>query len=103
MDYNISQLNALLIANWDGIVMGGGVTLSIFAPYRIATENTIFSMPGNYIFIIECKIGYFPDVGGGYFLSRLRNNIGYYLGLIGARLKGEEVYQLGLANYFVPR
>jgi enoyl-CoA hydratase/carnithine racemase len=60
-------------------------------------------MPCNYIFIVECKIGFYTDVGGGYFLSRLRNNIGYYLGLTGARLKGEQVYQAGIANYFVPR
>lgn len=69
------------ISNLDGIVMGGGVGLSIFSPFRIATENTLFAMPEN-------KIGFFTDVCGGYFLSRLRNNIGYYLGLTGARLKG---------------
>jgi enoyl-CoA hydratase/carnithine racemase len=52
---------------------------------------------------LECKIGFFTDVAGGYFLSRLRNNIGYYIGLTGARLKGEQVYQAGLANYFIPK
>lgn len=51
----------------------------------------------------ETKIGFFTDVCGGYFLSRLRNNIGYYLGLTGGQLKGEEVYRAGLANYFVDR
>ncbi len=60
--------------------MGGGVGVSIHAPIRIATEASVFAMP-------EAKIGFFTDVGGGYFLSRLRNNIGYYLGLTGARLK----------------
>jgi len=61
--------------------MGGGVGVSIHAPIRIATEASVFAMP-------EAKIGFFTDVGGGYFLSRLRNNIGFYLGLTGARLKG---------------
>jgi 3-hydroxyisobutyryl-CoA hydrolase len=51
----------------------------------------------------ETKIGFFTDVCGGYFLSRLRNNIGYYLGLTGMRLKGDEVYKAGIANYFIPR
>jgi len=76
--------------------MGGGVGISVFSPFRIATENTLFAMP-------ETKIGFFTDVCGGYFLSRLRNNIGYYLGLTGMRLKGEEVYKAGIANYFIPR
>ena len=56
------------ISCWDGIVMGGGVGISIHSPIRIATEKTVFAMP-------EAKIGLFTAVGGGYFLSRLRNNI----------------------------
>lgn len=96
MDYRISQMKAVQIANWDGIVMGGGVGISAFAPFIIATENSMYAMP-------EGKIGFFTDVGAGYFLSRLRNNIGYYLGLTGARLKGEDVYIAGLANFYIPR
>ncbi len=84
------------IANWDGIVMGGGFGISAFAPFRIATENTMFAMP-------EAKLGFFTDVGSSYILSRMRNNIGYYLGLSGSRLKGEDVYISGLANYYLPR
>ena len=49
--------------------MGGGVGLSIYGDYRIATENTKFAMP-------ETSIGFFPDVGGSFFLSRLNNNVG---------------------------
>ena len=84
------------ISCWDGIVMGGGVGISIHSPIRIATESSMFAMP-------EAKIGLFTDVAGGYFLSRLRKNIGLYLGLTGARLKGEEVVQAGLANFFVEK
>lgn len=76
--------------------MGGGVGLSVFSPFRIATENTVFAMP-------ETKIGFFTDVCGGYFLSRLPNNIGYYLGLTGTQLKGEDVFKAGIANYYVSR
>lgn len=87
---------ALEIANWDGIVMGGGFGISAFSPFRIATENTMFAMP-------EAKLGFFTDVGSSYILARMRSNIGYYLGLTGARLKGEDVYISGLANYFLER
>ena len=45
----------------------------------------------------------FSDVGGGYFLSRLRNNLGYYFGLTGSRLKGQELVQTGIADFFVKR
>lgn len=96
LDYKLTQLKALQIVNWDGIVMGGGFGISAFAPFRIATENTVFAMP-------EGKLGFFTDVASSFILSRLRNYIGYYLGMTGARLKGEEVYIAGLANYFIPR
>ena len=65
-------------------IVGGGVGLSIFAPFRIATERTVFAMP-------ETLIGYFPDVGASYFLPRLDGEIGLYLGLTGAPIKGREV------------
>ena len=54
--------------------MGSGVGLSIFGSFTIATERTVFAMP-------EAKIGFFADAGATYALSRLRNNIGFYLGL----------------------
>lgn len=60
------------IALIDGIVMGGGVGLSVHGRYRIATERTLFAMP-------ETKIGLFPDVGGTYFLPRLQGKLGTYL------------------------
>ena len=56
--------------------MGGGVGISIHGKVRIATEKSLFAMP-------EAKIGFFTDVSGGYFLSRLRNNLGLYLGMSG--------------------
>ena len=52
---------------------------------------------------IEAKIGFFTDVSGSYFLSRLPNNFGLFLGLTGHRLKGSELVQVGLANYFVKK
>ena len=64
--------------------MGGGVGLAVQAPFRIATENTLFAMP-------ETKIGFCPDVGASYFLSRLDGEVGTYMGLTGNALKGRAV------------
>lgn len=83
------------IAFMDGITMGGGVGISQPCRYRIATENTRFAMP-------ETAIGLFPDVGGGWYLSRLPGRTGYYLALTGARLDGAECHHLGLATHYVP-
>lgn len=89
-------MKSLQIANWDGIVMGGGIGISINAPFRIATEKTMLAMP-------ESKIGFFTDVGSCYFLSKMRSNIGMYIALTAGRLKGEDVYNSGFANYFVAK
>ena len=83
------------VAFMDGVTMGGGVGVSLPARYRIATENTLFAMP-------ETGIGLFPDVGGGWYLSRLPGAMGEYLALTGARLDGAECHALGLATHYVP-
>lgn len=64
--------------------MGGGVGLSINANFRIATEKTVFAMP-------ETKIGYCPDVGASFFLSRVDGEVGTYLALTGETIKGRDV------------
>ena len=83
------------IAVMDGVTMGGGVGISQPCKVRVATENTRFAMP-------ETAIGLFPDVGGGWYLSRLPGRIGQYLALTGARLDGSEMLALGLATHLVP-
>jgi enoyl-CoA hydratase len=95
------QLNHLLftypkpvVAFMDGITMGGGVGISQPAKFRVATENTRFAMP-------ETGIGLFPDVGGGWYLSRLEGRVGQFLALTGARLDGAECLALGLATHYV--
>ncbi|MDQ3471442.1 MAG: enoyl-CoA hydratase/isomerase family protein [Pseudomonadota bacterium] len=82
------------IALMDGITMGGGVGISLPCTHRIATENTRFAMP-------ETGIGLFPDVGGGWYLSRLPGRVGQYMALTGARLDGAECHYLGLATNYV--
>ncbi|MGN6376788.1 MAG: enoyl-CoA hydratase/isomerase family protein [Sphingomonas sp.] len=84
-----------VVAVMDGITMGGGDGISLPARVRIATENTRFAMP-------ETGIGLFPDVGGGWYLSRLPGRIGQYLALTGHRLNGAECRALGLATHYLP-
>ena len=83
------------VAFMDGITMGGGVGISQPCRYRVATENTRFAMP-------ETAIGLFPDVGGGWYLSRLPGRTGQFLALTGARLDGAECRWLGLATHYIP-
>jgi enoyl-CoA hydratase len=82
------------IAIMDGITMGGGVGISLPCDYRVATENTRLAMP-------ETGIGLFPDVGGGWYLSRLPGRVGQFMVLTGARLDGAECAYLGLATHYV--
>lgn len=82
------------VAFMDGITMGGGVGLALPCDFRIATENTKFAMP-------ETGIGLFPDVGGGWYLSRLPGRTGQYLALTGHRLDGAECCALGLATHYL--
>ena len=88
----IYQLNTLIqqykkpyIAIMNGLTMGGGVGVSLHGSYPIATERFVFSMP-------ETAIGFFPDVGASYLLTRCPGSIGMYLGLTGARFNAYEAY-----------
>src|SRR4051812_489843 len=84
------------IALIDGICMGGGIGVSVHAPYRVATEHAAFAMP-------ETAIGFFPDIGATFFLPRLPGEIGTYLGLTGMRMQGADSVHTGLATHFTPR
>jgi len=101
LDYQIATLferdHVVQVSLWDGIVMGGGVGLSLHSPIRVATENTLFAMP-------ETGIGLFPDVGATWALSRLRAgaHVGMYLGLTGERLGAADCVYAGLATHFCP-
>ena len=82
------------IAFMDGIVMGGGMGISQGASLRIVTERSKLAMP-------ETNIGLFPDVGGGYFLSRCPGASGEYLALTGQMMLGADAITLGLADKLV--
>lgn len=94
-EYNLNHIihtySKPYIALMDGIVMGGGMGLSQGIALRVVTERTQMAMP-------ETQIGLFPDVGGGYFLSRCPGNTGEYLALTGQLLRGAESLAVGLAD-----
>ncbi|MCJ1337921.1 hypothetical protein MMC09_003205 [Bachmanniomyces sp. S44760] len=94
LDHLIATYPKPYIAYLDGITMGGGVGLSVHAPFRIATERTMFAMP-------ETTIGFFPDVGGSFFLPRLDGEIGTYLALTSERLKGVNAFYAGIATHYI--
>ena len=94
IDHTIATYSKPFISIMDGVTMGGGVGLSVHAPFRIATERTIFAMP-------ETTIGFFPDVGGSFFLPRLDGEIGTYLALTSERLKGVEALYAGISTHYL--
>ena len=94
MNHRLFTYEKPVVAFMDGITMGGGVGISQPARYRVATENTRLAMP-------ETGIGLFPDVGGGWYLSRLPGRVGQYLALTGHRLDGAECINLGLASDYL--
>ncbi len=80
------------VALVDGMVMGGGVGLSLHGSHRVAGERYTFAMP-------EVGIGFFPDVGATYALPRLPGKVGTYLALTGARVGQGDALALGLATH----
>lgn len=79
----------------DGIVMGGGVGISVHGSHRVAGDRYQFAMP-------EVGIGFFPDVGATWFLPRMPNETGTYCALTGHRLKAPDAIASGVATHHVP-
>ena len=94
LNTQIKRFTKPFVAILDGITMGGGVGISVHGSHRVATERTIFAMP-------ETGIGLFPDVGGGWFLPRLDGELGTWLALTGAQLRGADVLVAGIATHYV--
>ena len=84
------------VALIDGLCMGGGIGLSVHAPYRVATEHAGFAMP-------ETAIGFFPDIGATFLLPRLPGELGNYFGLTGLRVNGADAVHAGFATHFTSR
>jgi enoyl-CoA hydratase len=95
MNARLAHFPKPYIALLDGIVMGGGVGVSVHGSHRIVTERTLFAMP-------ETGIGLIPDVGGSYFMPRLPGELGMYFGLTGVRLKAADTLYAEIGTHFVP-
>ncbi len=91
LNYLIANYGKPYIAFMDGIIFGGGMGITQGASHRFVTERTKMAMP-------ETGIGLFPDVGGGYFLSRCPSFVGEYLALTGVQIGADEAVAYGLAD-----
>jgi enoyl-CoA hydratase len=95
MNARIAKFPKPYVAFMDGLVMGGGVGLSAHAQHRVVTEKTKLAMP-------EVGLGFFPDVGGTWLLSRSPGEIGTYFGLTGQTMNGPDAIYARFADAVVP-
>ena len=95
LNYLIHCFPKPVVVLLDGIVMGGGMGLAQGASHRVVTENSRLAMP-------ETLIGLFPDVGGGYFLSRLKGHLGEWLALTGTVVGAATAIKIDWADRYVP-
>src|SRR5476651_1690163 len=95
MNARIAKYPKPYVAFMDGLVMGGGVGLSAHGSHRVVTERTKLAMP-------EVGLGFFPDVGGTFLLSRSPGEIGSYFGLTGQTMNGPDAIYARFADAVVP-
>ena len=95
MDFLLYSYPKPYAALMDGITLGGGMGISQGSRLRIVGERTRIAMP-------EVAIGFFPDVGASYFLSRLPGRLGIYLALTGVQIGGPDALYCGLADMHLP-
>ncbi|HXY62766.1 MAG TPA: enoyl-CoA hydratase/isomerase family protein [Mycobacterium sp.] len=91
----IGRFGKAYVSLMDGIVMGGGVGVGAHANIPVVTETSKMAMP-------EVGIGFIPDVGGAYLLSRAPGALGLHAALTGAPFSGADAIALGFADHFVP-
>jgi len=95
LNARIKRYRKPYVALIDGIVMGGGVGISVHGSHRVAGDKFMFAMP-------EVGIGFFPDVGATFFLPRLPATLGTYCVLTGERLDAADAVAAGVATHRVP-
>ncbi|GLX80819.1 enoyl-CoA hydratase/isomerase family protein [Thalassotalea eurytherma] len=95
LDYLIHTYSKPFIVWGHGIVMGGGLGLMVGASHRVVTESSRIAMP-------EISIGLYPDVGGTWFLNRMPENCGLFLGLTGASINASDAKYTGMADFYIP-
>lgn len=95
MNGQIGRFSKPYVALMDGIVMGGGVGVSAHGSTRVVTDTSKVAMP-------EVGIGFIPDVGGMYLLSRAPGGLGLHAALTGAPFSGADAIAMGFADHYVP-
>ncbi len=95
LNARIAKFAKPYVAFMDGIVMGGGVGFAAHGSHRVVTDRTKLAMP-------EVGLGFFPDVGGTWLLSRSPGEIGTYFGLTGRTMNGPDAVYAGFADAVVP-
>ena len=83
-----------IISHWFGVTMGGGIGLTIHSDLIIADQTVNWAMP-------ETSLGFVPDVGLGYFISKLPQAMGQYVGLLGARLYPDDLLRYGFCHMVI--
>ena len=95
LEYQVDQLihefTKPILVWGDGYIMGGGIGLFAGASHKVVTEKTLLAMP-------EVTIGLYPDVGASWFLNKVSNNTGLFLGITGAIFNAVDALNIGLAN-----
>ena len=94
LDLYLHQYKKPIVVWGDGYVFGGGIGLFAGASHRVTTENTTMAMP-------ETAIGLYPEVGASWFLNKMPNNIGLFLGITGAFFNASDAKYLGLSNFTI--
>jgi enoyl-CoA hydratase/carnithine racemase len=94
LDVTLHHYRKPVLALMDGFVLGGGMGLVQGADLRVVTERSRLAMP-------EVAIGYFPDVGGSYFLPRVPGELGIYLGVSGVQIRAADALYCGLADWYL--
>jgi len=94
LDLTLHHYRKPVVALMDGFVLGGGMGLAQGVDLRVVTERSRLAMP-------EVAIGYFPDVGGSYFLPRVPGELGIYLGVTGVQIQAADALYCGLADWYL--
>lgn len=91
--WDFARLRSPLVVTLDGLAIGAGASFALHSRYRVATENTRISFP-------QVSLGWFPDAGASYLLSRLDGKLGWFLALTGWSVRGMDAVRLGFATHF---
>lgn len=94
LDKYVMEYEKPIVSHWYGITMGGGIGLTINSDFIIVDETVNWAMP-------ETRLGFVPDVGVCHYISKLPQDIGQYVGLLGKSLGASDVIEFGLADYYI--